>query len=86
MHFVNPSIHRTKVLSKPHAAYTGRRNLKDWIENPRVGGSIPSLGTILKNKIKHLRIAQFGVRALHSHSTVLCALLRQLAAIATRLL
>ena len=35
------------------------KNNKTWIENPRVGGSIPPPGTILTIKINNLAIAHF---------------------------
>jgi len=49
---------------------------KPNLENPRVAGSIPALGTTYPLKIKHLNSAHFGARALHSHCTLLQAFLR----------
>src|SRR6056297_2073250 len=37
----------------------GSSGVEQWIENPRVGGSIPPPGTILRNKISNLAIAHF---------------------------
>ena len=54
----------------PASRCPGSSGVEQWIENPRVGGSIPPLGTTFTNIYNSIAIAQFLLPALHTHRTV----------------
>ena len=74
--FVFPSGQfSTSAIERLHPRLTpdpcpGSSGVEQWIENPRVGGSIPPPGTIFTSKYNRLAIAQFLLPALHTHRTV----------------
>ena len=44
----------------------GSSGVEQWIENPRVGGSIPPLGTNLYHKLQYVKGAALAARAFRS--------------------
>ena len=64
----------------------GSSGVEQWIENPRVGGSIPPLGTIFKNKYNDLaeRIARTScVNQKHTKHTLFAVFVSGIAVLNT---